>query len=80
MKSILVTYPDFRSLPKGIKRLLVTSESLFFDAANATPKPRAGRETITSDSKDAGGRTWAAPDWTPLHASVLHYSSGPCRI
>lgn len=66
MKSILVTYPDFRSLPKGIKRLLVTSESLFFDAANATSKSSAGREPITSDSRDAGGRAWPAPDLTWL--------------
>jgi hypothetical protein len=36
VKSILVTYPDFRSLPKGIKRMLVTSESMFFrDAKTA---------------------------------------------
>jgi hypothetical protein len=35
MKSILVTYPDFQSLPKGIKRMLVLSESLFFNDASA---------------------------------------------
>jgi len=31
MKSIMVTYPDFRKLPKGLKQLLVASESFFFD-------------------------------------------------
>jgi hypothetical protein len=33
IKSIMLTYPDFRSLPKGIKRMLVTSESVFFGDA-----------------------------------------------
>ena len=36
IKSIVVAYPDFQSLPKGIKRMLVTSESVFFrDARTA---------------------------------------------
>jgi hypothetical protein len=35
MKSIVVTYPDFQSLPKGIKRMLVASESLFFGGAKS---------------------------------------------
>lgn len=37
MKSITLTYPDFQALPKGIKRLLIASENLFFgDARSAT--------------------------------------------
>ena len=32
-KSIVCTYPDFRSLPKGLKRMLVISENLFFEEA-----------------------------------------------
>ncbi|HTR40329.1 MAG TPA: hypothetical protein VMH87_01770 [Pseudomonadales bacterium] len=31
MKSIICTYPDFRSLPKGLKQMLVISENLFFE-------------------------------------------------
>lgn len=30
-KSIVCTYPDFRELPKGLKQLLVVSETLFFE-------------------------------------------------
>ena len=30
MKSIVTTYPDFQMLPKGVKRMLVASESFFF--------------------------------------------------
>ena len=29
----MVSYPDFQSLPKGIKRMLVTSETVFFGDA-----------------------------------------------
>jgi hypothetical protein len=35
MKSILVSYPYFQSLPKGIKMLLVTSENHYFGEATA---------------------------------------------
>ena len=31
MKSIMTTYPDFQALPKGLKQLLLASESFFFD-------------------------------------------------
>jgi len=30
MNSIVATYPGFRALPRGLKQLLVTSESAFF--------------------------------------------------
>jgi hypothetical protein len=30
MKTIMFTYPGFQSLPRGIKQMLVTSETLFF--------------------------------------------------
>jgi hypothetical protein len=45
MMSIFVTYPDFRSLPQGIKSLLVVSESFFFEE---TERPSAEREIPAS--------------------------------
>jgi len=33
MKSIMFTYPGFQSLPRGIKQMLVTSETHFFGEA-----------------------------------------------
>jgi len=30
MKSIMATYPGFQTLPRGVKRLLLTSENFFF--------------------------------------------------
>ncbi len=36
MKSIITTYPYFQTLPRGVKRMLLASESYFFDEANAS--------------------------------------------
>jgi hypothetical protein len=51
-KSILVTYPDFRSLPKAIRRMLVTSESVFFrearTALNGREELLRGRAPLTT--------------------------------
>ena len=35
MKSIVSTYHGFHALPKGVKQLLLTSETLFFEDAKA---------------------------------------------
>jgi hypothetical protein len=40
MKSIITTYPDFQTLPRGVKRMLLASESHFFDKANASEDQR----------------------------------------
>jgi hypothetical protein len=74
MKSIIVTDPDFQSLPKGIKRLLVASESFFFREPGPRPahqglvqspqKQQFGRnpEVISADrfrhSTQPGGSKW----------------------
>ena len=33
LHSITATYPDFQALPKGVKQMLLVSESMFFDEA-----------------------------------------------
>jgi hypothetical protein len=38
MKSILVTYPKFQALPKGVKQMLLASESFFFDQSKTAPR------------------------------------------
>ena len=38
MNSITATYPAFQSLPKGLKQMLVVSETLFFEDAKTSPK------------------------------------------
>jgi hypothetical protein len=55
MKSIVVTYPDFQSLPKGIKRMLVTSESVFFGDARTALN---GREELVRGRAPAPTRSY----------------------
>jgi hypothetical protein len=38
LNSITATYPGFQSLPKGVKQMLLVSESVFFDEARSTLK------------------------------------------
>lgn len=35
MKSIMTTYPDFQSLPREVKKLLLVSENYFFQEESA---------------------------------------------
>jgi len=51
MKTIVLTYPGFQSLPKGIKQLLVASESHFFGEAT----PAVARAII---NRPAGEKNW----------------------
>jgi hypothetical protein len=55
MKSIMVTYPDFQSLPKGIRRMLVTSESVFFGDARTALN---GREELVRGRAQAPTRAY----------------------
>jgi len=37
MRTIALTYPGFHALPSGVKRLLVLSESFFFEEEGGRP-------------------------------------------
>jgi hypothetical protein len=50
MNSITATYPGFQALPKGVKRMLLESESYFFDEAK--PLPRAPLTQIAQHQQD----------------------------
>jgi len=54
-KSIMVSYPDFQSLPKGIKRMLVTSETVFFGDARTAFN---GREELVRGRLKAPTRAY----------------------
>lgn len=54
MKSIVCTYPDFRELPKGLKQMLVLSETLFFDEAFSPTENINNHEVLNS-------RLWLPP-------------------
>jgi hypothetical protein len=38
IKLIMTTYPGFQDLPKGVKQMLLVSESFFFDEASRQAK------------------------------------------
>jgi hypothetical protein len=47
MKTIVLTYPGFHSLPKGLRQMLVVSESIFFSEAKPViSKPIAIRSKV----------------------------------
>lgn len=37
MRTIVLTYPGYQSLPKGIKQMLVASENFYFDEIKSAP-------------------------------------------
>jgi hypothetical protein len=39
MRTIILTYPGYQSLPRGIKQMLVASENFYFDEIGATVAP-----------------------------------------
>jgi len=43
MRTIMMSYPRFRSLPKGVRRMLVMSEQHFFDELTNDTLKRASR-------------------------------------
>jgi hypothetical protein len=59
MRTIVFTYPGFASLPRGIKQLLVTSESIFFREAkpviSKTSAIRSKVENYWSKLESDGG-------------------------
>jgi hypothetical protein len=55
MKSIMVTYPGYQNLPRGLKMLLVASESFFF----GYPRPGSGKTPggkVTAGAGSAPGK------------------------
>ncbi len=46
-ESIIVTYPHFKALPKAIKQLLLTSESLFFEDLRTKTTVRTSGNLVT---------------------------------
>jgi hypothetical protein len=46
MKSIVTTYPDFQLLPKGLKQMLVASETFFFQNVKPSPPIATGQKSF----------------------------------
>jgi hypothetical protein len=47
MKSTMMTYPGFHELPKGVKKMLLASETFFFDEARIRTVRPARRSLLT---------------------------------
>ncbi len=70
MKTIITTYPDFWSLPIGVKKMLVESESFFFREAEPWkqkaagsglvmgPTPKPNRATCQNGPRSPFGHSW----------------------
>lgn len=48
LKSIVCTYPGFRTLPKGLKQMLVASENIFFSEVSGAA-PLASSRGVKND-------------------------------
>lgn len=69
MKSIMATYSGFQALPRGVKRLLLTSESFFFmdapaakaggpDLIKRSPWMPANSSGFGGEQQKAGSAAW----------------------
>ena len=90
MNSITATYPGFQALPKGIKQMLVVSESLFFEESKTSARVsgRGGRPHEAAEPESASSSPawavveppaiapWAVPAVAPASAAGL---VGPSR-
>jgi hypothetical protein len=58
MRTIILTYPGFQSLPRGIKQMLVASETFFFDDAEAAGAKIAQPNLFMRPLADVRGRAF----------------------
>lgn len=70
MKTILATYPGFQALPKGIKQLLVASESFFFQDAMSLSAATVADDLIN-------GREWCPSNPLLTDGYGLYEAVGP---
>jgi hypothetical protein len=59
MKPIMIVYPGFQALPKGLKQLLVESESFFFE--EETTFFRRDPKRVASLLTNSGARSVGQP-------------------
>lgn len=66
MKTIMVSYPQFRSLPKGVRRMLLTSEQHFFDEAKSDPSSWVSKLSKVKRSQAAPTQPYLPRWWNHL--------------
>lgn len=62
MRTIVLTYPGYQSLPRGIKQLLVASENFYFDESQSAATNRKPRDAKIAQFPALTnlGNTWKA--------------------
>jgi hypothetical protein len=65
MKSIMMTYPDFAALPKGLKQMLLASESFFFNETKAQTNRAEADKTAVALLAAAAAWLRIEPAWHP---------------
>lgn len=63
MRTIMMSYPRFRSLPKGVRRMLLTSEQHFFDEAKSDPSKWVSKLPKELRSQVAVRQPYSARSW-----------------
>ena len=71
MQLIMTTYPGFQDLPKGVKKLLLVSETFFFDQSRTQTAPPVPQPTATAPVRvvvqtASTGSAFAVPASLPL--------------
>jgi len=56
MKLIMTTYPGFQTLPKGVRQMLLVSESFFFDEMRRPARSAVATANASSPSNPAGDK------------------------
>ena len=67
MKSIMMTYPNFQALPRGLRIMLLESESFFFGEANSQAWQEIGKWMM---AMKPGG-----PGWLPYRHPLQMFDS-----
>ncbi|HKW28530.1 MAG TPA: hypothetical protein VJT54_04280 [Verrucomicrobiae bacterium] len=67
MRTIILTYPGYQSLPRGIKQMLLASESFYFDE----PRPAA---TDINNCKPADAKIAQFPATTSFGNPLAEYA------
>jgi hypothetical protein len=67
VKTIILTYPGFQSLPKGLKQMLVASESFFFGEAKSVA-------TNANDGKPKDAKTAQFPMVAGFHGPLERFA------
>lgn len=67
LNSIAATYPGFQALPKGVKQLLLVSESVFFEEARPGHHPAGGHHEVPLEVLHL---TYAGEQYEAAHPAV----------